>query len=361
MKSILTIIALTCIFASANAQQGLENIFIEKYYISDTADSKVATGGYLPPNSTTYRIWVDMKPGYSLQAVYGIDGHPLKIGTSTYFFNSEFAGGFYANEIEPKLLSNNTVMLDSWISVGAGSDGHTAVLKSKDVEFNTIKNIDSVLQNTNPDAGVPIKRLDGLKAATPQRVVTVFGLDSNSISMFGHTNSLKHGEEFKTENGSWASFGGAFGLDSSNFVLIAQLTTNGQLSFELNLQLGAPQGGTENYVARNPNGAEFQIPSLIYPQLKNVLPEISLNIKPSKGNVKVDDNISIAANAFDQDGSIRKVSFYVNDVKISEKFSAPYTMNWKAVKEGEMEVHAVAYDDKGAVKTSNSIILKVTK
>lgn len=361
MKTILTLLALTCIVVSAQAQQGLENIFIEKYYVSDSSDSKVETGGYLPPNSTTYRIWVDIKPGYSLQAVYGVDTHPLSIGTSTYFFNNDFAGGIYANEIEPKLLSNNTVMLDSWISVGAGSDGHTAVLKSKDVEFNTIKNMDSILQSTNPQAGLPIKRVDGLKAATPQRVVTVFGLDSTSLSMFGHTNSLKQGEEFKTENGSWASFGGAFGPDTSNLVLIAQLTTNGQLSFELNMQLGTSLGGTENYVARNPNAAEFQIPSLIYPPLKNLMPEISLSMMPTKKELKIDDNISISANAFDQDGSIRKVSFYVNEVKIAEKFSAPYTMNWKAIKEGEMKILAIVYDDKGATKTSQTILVNVAK
>lgn len=346
---------------SASAQQGLDNIFIEKYYISDIADSKTDSGGYLPPNSVTYRVWVDMKPGYSLQAIYGVEGHPLKIGSSTYFFNNEYAGGLYANDIEPKLLSHNTVMLDSWISVGAGSDGHTGVLKSKDVEYNTIKNLNGILQNANPEAGVPISRLDGLKAATPQRVVTIFGLDSTSLSMFGNTNSLKQGEEFITDNGSWASFGGAFGLDTSNLVLIAQLTTNGQLSFELNLQLGTPLGGTENYVARNPNGAEYQIPSLIYPALKNVLPEISLSLKPKKNEIKIGDNIMIAANAFDQDGSIRKVAFYVNDEKLTDKFSAPFNMNWKAIKEGEMKIHAIAYDDKGAMKSSQTIVLNVNK
>ncbi len=361
MKTILTLLSLTCIFLSARAQKGLENIFVEKYYISDSSDSKVGMGGYLPPNSTTYRIWVDMKPGYSLQAVYGVNGHSLIIGSSTYFFNNEMAGGLYANDIEPKLLSKNTVMLDSWISVGAGSDGHTAVLKSKDVEYNTIINADSILRNNNAEAGIPINKLDGLKAATPQRVVTVFGLDPTSLYMFGHANSLKQGEELLTENGSWASFGGAFGVDTSNYVLIAQVTTNGNLSFELNLQIGTPLGGSENYVARNPNGAEFQIPSLIYPLLKNSDPEISISMKPSKKAFKVGDNISISAKVFDQDGAIRKVSFFVNGEMMSEKFSDPYTISWKAITAGKVRLTAVAYDDKGAEKTSKAILLNVTK
>jgi hypothetical protein len=73
------------------------------------------------------------------------------------------------------------------------------------------------------------------------------------------------GNLFSTDNGSWAALGGATGPDAnSNKVLIAQLTTDGILTFKLNLQLGTPGGGTENYVAENPTGSEFQHPALIY-------------------------------------------------------------------------------------------------
>ena len=361
MRTLFTFIALVVNLSTAEAQQGLEKIFIEKYYISDSADAQVGAGGFLPVNSTTYRIWVDMKPGYSLQAVYGVPGHPLKFETSTTFFNNEQSGEIYGNEIDPKMLSKNTVMLDSWISVGSGSAGHTAILKEKDVNFNTIVNSDSILRTEKMEAGIPIRKLDGLKAATPQRVVSVFGLDSTELKIFGNTNSSVIGQKFETENGSWASFGGAFGIDTSNYVLIAQITTDGQLSFELNLQLGTPQGGTENYVARNPNGAEFQIPTLIYPLLKNDAPEVALSIKPKKNELKINDNIVISANAFDIDGSIRKVAFFVNGELISEKYSIPYSINWKVSKEGVFKVHAVAFDNNGVTNISSVISLHAVK
>ena len=47
-------------------------------------------------------------------------------------------------------------------------------------------------------------------------------------------------------------------------VLIAQLTTNGKLSFELNLQIGTPTGGTIQFVAKNPEGNELKFKQLTY-------------------------------------------------------------------------------------------------
>jgi hypothetical protein len=46
--------------------------------------------------------------------------------------------------------------------------------------------------------------------------------------------------------------------------LIAQITTDGDFSFELNIQIGTPYGGVENYVAKNPVGNEIMLPSLTY-------------------------------------------------------------------------------------------------
>ena len=54
-------------------------------------------------------------------------------------------------------------------------------------------------------------------------------------------------------------------MPPENRILIAQITTDGVFSFELNLQIGTPDGGTENYVARKPVGNEIQFAGLIYP------------------------------------------------------------------------------------------------
>ena len=57
----------------AKAQNGLEDIIVEKYYISEANDTNAnSVGGARPIGSTTYRVYVDMLPGYTFQAAYGL-------------------------------------------------------------------------------------------------------------------------------------------------------------------------------------------------------------------------------------------------------------------------------------------------
>jgi hypothetical protein len=120
-----------------------------------------------------------------------------------------------------------------------------------------------VLQNNDPAAGIPLTTQDGFIAGTPEPVTAV-GI-SNEITVFDNQNDGTNGPVFSTYNGSWASLNGSFGPDTiDNKVLIAQITTDGVLSFKLNIQIGTPTGGVENYVADNPIGTEVQMASLTY-------------------------------------------------------------------------------------------------
>ncbi|MBL0103763.1 MAG: hypothetical protein IPP51_08400 [Bacteroidetes bacterium] len=120
---------------------------------------------------------------------------------------------------------------------------------------------------------------DGLIPASPVPVVMMFGIDSTLSKPFSSESITRDGQVFYTENGSWANFGGAVGIDSTNMVLIAQLTTDGALSFELNFQLATPLEGTENLVARNPKGAEVEVPELIYSSEKHLLLQMNQSKK----------------------------------------------------------------------------------
>jgi hypothetical protein len=89
MKALFTLTVAVILFSSNILKaQGLEDIIVEKYYISDANDATVnSAGGVLPVGSVTYRIFVDMLPNYILQSVYGDPNHELRIQTSTLFFN----------------------------------------------------------------------------------------------------------------------------------------------------------------------------------------------------------------------------------------------------------------------------------
>ena len=274
------ILLLSCILVVASVKsQGLEQVIVEKYYVTEPNDTSAnMDGGILPVGSVTYRVFVDMLPGYSLQACYGEPGvagqcpsHDLKIETTTLFFNNEDRGSVHPT-YNFSSTDNNTVMLDSWLSMGAGCNGWFGILKSEDNGVNTAVNsyTPPVLQNTNVAIGIPLTQQDGLIQITGRTpvAVTEVGLTSpvNILGMFDNQNDGTNGPSFVTNNGAWSALGGAVGPDSTeNKVLIAQITTDGVFSFELNLQLGTPMPGfVEKYVAKNAACGEIQDSSLLY-------------------------------------------------------------------------------------------------
>jgi len=84
-KKIFLGLGLSLLGTVVQAQDGLEKIIVEKYYIATKADS-IGSLGTLPVGSVTYRVYADMLPGYKFQALYGNSDHALKVNTSTTFF-----------------------------------------------------------------------------------------------------------------------------------------------------------------------------------------------------------------------------------------------------------------------------------
>ncbi|MFM1933029.1 MAG: hypothetical protein RL226_2332 [Bacteroidota bacterium] len=257
------------ITASAGWAQGLENVVVETYYVSDSNDATDTDGGELVEGSVVYRIFIDMAAGYELQAVYGNNAHPLLVNTTTYFFNNEDRGEVTGDAINDIRLDENTVAVDSWITLGAASDAHFGIPKNADTDGSIVGGANNdggsegvaagLLSNEDPMAGIPLTTADGLiPAILPSSVVTL-GMD---VSMLGDVNAPG---PFTTSSGAWSVLEGVQGATADNIVLIAQFTTHGDLSFQLNVQLGTPSGGTENYVYSNPQGGEFFFAGLNYP------------------------------------------------------------------------------------------------
>ena len=187
MKLLYNFILLSFLSLSVSAQNGLERVIVEKYYVSDANDKTVdGDGGVLPLNSVTYRVFVDMLPGYIFQAAYGTPEHELKIATSTTFFNNEDRGARFPTYSRSQ-AQNNTVMLDSWLSAGAALKDYAGVLKEMDNGENTIQNADNVLQNEDPEAGIPLTLQDGAILATAEPV-TVVGFFDTDLTILDDVN-----------------------------------------------------------------------------------------------------------------------------------------------------------------------------
>ena len=222
----------------------LEKVIVEEYYTSNLTDYADTSGGILPKDSRTYRIYIDMMPDYSLQLVYGDKKHDLLINTTTRFFNNKECAALTGFNIDAKKINNNTVALDSWLTLGAASRLHTGILKSEDADGSWL---------TRP----AFKNADGLtKGNLP--TFKVYNLDLNFF------NNDSTAAKFSANNGGWAALGGVKGPTSENRVLIAQLTTNGKLSFRINIQIGTPTGGSLKFVAKNPEGMEIKFNGLEY-------------------------------------------------------------------------------------------------
>ena len=273
-KKMIFCLSFAFIGTFANAQNGLENVIVEKYYVSNAADA-AASIGVLPLGSVTYRIYADLLPGYKFQMAYGDIAHPLLITSSTSFFNNEDRGAINPTYTKTQ-AKNNTVMLDSWLSAGAACVGNFGVLKIEDNGVSNVVNSDGILQNTDASAGIPLTSQDGLILGTPG-VVGMVGIDA---AMFDATSQVSN--SFTTTNGAWYCLDGAQGPDTNiNTVLIAQITTDGDFSFQLNIQIGTPGGSTETYVANNPTGAEILLSSLTY---NSVTSSNDIEIKQNNNN-----------------------------------------------------------------------------
>ena len=254
-----------CLFNSSNkfvySQDGLEGIILEKFYISTKDDnSKPELSGHLAPGSITYRIYVDLKPGYTFQAAYGTPNHELYIKSTNLFYNHVENGAEYPNRIPLRTYSRNTSRLDSWLSVGGAGENQIGVLKSEDDTLNVFKSSGAYLKNHSRKMGISLEVVDGMKEQYNLAFPTFYQMDSSikGLGTITNTNTIS------TKNGAWASMGkGSQGADSlRNKILIAQLTTDGKLSYQLNLLIGTPDGKSEKYVAHNPIEGEFTHPDL---------------------------------------------------------------------------------------------------
>lgn len=274
-----TILGLSLFISSfAVAQNGLERIIVEKYYIANAADAAQATveaGNPLPSGSITYRVYADMAPGFGLVYVYAdvVNGHKLKFRTTTSFYNH--ADGDVLASSKKADLANSLLALDSYLTLGGAATNAYGILKADDDgtanNITTTNNTPGILLNTTSEMGVPLTTNDGLIAGTGIIKPSQAGI-SNELNAFG--DGTTPGDSVVLVDGSIYTSTPAVGpVPADNRVLIAQLTTNGSLSFELNILVKGPDGTPQFFVANNPGKTttgsdeytEYTIPSLTYP------------------------------------------------------------------------------------------------
>jgi parallel beta-helix repeat protein len=146
---------------------------------------------------------------------------------------------------------------------------------------------------------------------------------------------------------------------SNNLLLGVGVKLNGT---DYGLTLSNVAAGTRTYEARafdkNQRASAFVSVTVKPAIVVNVPPTISLSASPST-NLVAPASTTLLATAADSDGTIARVEFYVNDVKVFDDLIAPYTYSLSNLTAGSYTVAATAVDNKGARTTSTTIALNV--
>lgn len=210
----------------------IENVLLERYHEASSSE-----GGKNP--LVTYRIYIDLEEGHILQSVYGDTHHMLTIGTSTAFYNDTLHGVVFGERIDPMKLSSGPGALDSWFAFGFCSAQHKAVPLHLDPDGSILPCPPRKCMKKKSGEPTPSTHFcerDGM--VTAERVPETVKVDLTT----GYLDQARGGL-VESNNCAWGVLGGVKGATQENMVLIAQLTTDGELHYALNLQVRTPQGG----------------------------------------------------------------------------------------------------------------------
>ncbi len=75
--------------------------------------------------------------------------------------------------------------------------------------------------------------------------------------------------------------------------------------------------------------------------------------------VNQNETLTITADATDQDGTVSKVEFYVNNNKVGEDTSSPYSVTWSPAAAGDHTLTAKAFDNAGGSSSSAPIKISI--
>lgn len=232
----------------------LEKVIVEKYYISDDIDSTDTYGGILKSGSTTYRIYVDLKPGSKLMKIYADANHKVEFASTEIFYNHAADGQSFGKDFIRNKYMESTIALDTWLTLGQttkkqSNKTHFGILKNQDVDGSFIGGINNdggsqliasgLLTNNDPMIEFPLTLADGMDTMTytpdswlDNGIKDFFS--GNDSTIFG---SLVPGNIFSSNDFYLQNSGVTGVIPDSNQILVAQLTTFGELSFEFNIEV----------------------------------------------------------------------------------------------------------------------------
>lgn len=320
--STLLFMVFTLNYASA---QGLEHVLVEKIAVQPEA---ISADNNLNANTFTYRVFIDMAPGYKLSNVVGTVLNPLIFKTTTQFYNDNVDGDMFPL-FRPRPLNTEPLYYDSWVTIGSYGKN------------NALTQLVPLSEDTDGIAdgfmGVPLTSTTAIDPATDLELF--FGYDMGP-SADGSTTG------WDPENVIYYNVDGVSGAGTSNSVCIGQFTTDGEFSMEVPVRLISEGLPSEHYVIRSNHADDMQLSNeLSYP---NNPPSVSITAPSAGQGFEVNELVTITADPQDSDGTISRVIFQVNDSEVRTVTEAPYTIEWQMPDGGEKTIRVIVVDSKYA-------------
>ena len=249
----------------------IEKVNIERYYITDANDATDTLGGHLEAGAVTYRIFVDLLPGSKIISIYGDANHPLVFSGDQPFFNHREEGISFGKDLNKNRYGIGTVALDSYITLGQCSRSFSqaayfGVPKEKDHDGSIVGGVNNdggsleipggLLTNDDSQIGLPLPTADGLAV---NNQLPDSWIEIGFIDLLSNEDTTIFGSATPKSNcyltNAILKNSGVTGVSAEeNEVLVAQLTTKGEIKFEINLEVEIKEGDivrTVKYVARN--------------------------------------------------------------------------------------------------------------
>ena len=290
MRIIYSLLLLFAVaFFSTEICAQVTNVVVERYYVTDANDATDTLGTItLDAGTVTYRVYVELKPGSKLRAIYGDSNHPIRIESTLPFYNNkDRPNAVFGYQLNKNWFDDNaTIALDSWLTLGVAAFQSTTqyfgVLKTDDNDGSFIGGANNtggtanipggILNNNDPSASPGLSTADGYMVSANSLGqwldVGFKNLAGDDTTVFGLLNT---GGSF-VSNASRLQQNNPITPLAGNKVLVGQFTTKGDLSFKINVEVEEPTAtGTTvvKYVADNTllQPGEILSPFLTYPPL----------------------------------------------------------------------------------------------
>ena len=247
MKCISYILFLLLMPAFALAQ--LEGIFVETYYVADSNDASFESETPIQEGSVTYRVFLKLTPGSSLLEIFGDENHPFRMESNRRFFNhyNGVTYGYLANRAD---YEDDTFGLDTYLTLGQvakqGNNRFFSLPRNQDsTSFIGGDNSNGFLEGLSEVDGIEVLNLS-------INDFNAYGVEDfntgNDTTIFGSLNI----DSVYTSNSMKLQCSGVYGVVSdSNYVMVAQLTTLGDLTFSINALVRDSTGAEIRYVSTN--------------------------------------------------------------------------------------------------------------